>query len=441
LAKSLGSLLPRLERDLKETPTPIALPLVHPFPAPMSPRVAKTIIELGTASDSVVLDPMAGSGMVPLAALALGRECRALDIDPLALLTIRVQCGSYSLKDLSRIGLRVQERATQLAKQPAALDQRFKRDFDPPTRKFVNRWFPARSRRGLLSLWMAIAEARPAHLRDPLKIAFSRVIIAKSAGASRAIDLPHTRPHRLFGKRVPNPLVMFPRRLKELIERLGKRQPIPNDAKLDLRSGDVRRIPYADGSVDLVLTSSPYANAIDYMRAHKFSLVWMGYSVTELARIRAQMIGVEHGQQKPRREMAWLESKLPVVRKQWRRRVAIFRRFFYEMESVVQELHRVLRPGGACVLVLGKSIVSRHVIDTPACIATIAKRCGFNHVGTLFRDLNPHRRSLPFPRPRARGKSLGKRMHQEAIVVLERPKAARAQDSHRNGQAAAVGRP
>ena len=30
------------------------------------------------------------------------------------------------------------------------------------------------------------------------------------------------------------------------------------------------------GSVDLTVTSPPYLNAIDYLRGHKMSLVWMG---------------------------------------------------------------------------------------------------------------------------------------------------------------------
>ena len=50
----------------------------------------------------------------------------------------------------------------------------------------------------------------------------------------------------------------------------------------------------ADNSIDLIITSPPYAsNAIDYMRAHKFSLVWLGHSVTTLSKIRRKYIGGE----------------------------------------------------------------------------------------------------------------------------------------------------
>ena len=42
----------------------------------------------------------------------------------------------------------------------------------------------------------------------------------------------------------------------------------------------------------LIVTSPPYANnAIDYMRAHKFSLVWLGWKIDDLTNIRKQYLG------------------------------------------------------------------------------------------------------------------------------------------------------
>ena len=62
-----------------------------------------------------------------------------------------------------------------------------------------------------------------------------------------------------------------------------------------IHAGDARNLPLKDGSVDLVLTSPPYLNAIDYMRCSKFSLVWMGHSIGGLRRIRTDSIGSEAG--------------------------------------------------------------------------------------------------------------------------------------------------
>ena len=58
-------------------------------------------------------------------------------------------------------------------------------------------------------------------------------------------------------------------------------------------AADSRHLPLADNSVDLIVTSPPYANALDYMRAHKFSLAWLGQWVEELSNLRGKYIGAE----------------------------------------------------------------------------------------------------------------------------------------------------
>jgi DNA modification methylase len=212
---------------------------------------------------------------------------------------------------------------------------------------------------------------------------------------------------------------MFSRRLKELVRRIPDCRGSNDRPTFHLKSGDARRLPLRDNSVDLILTSSPYANAIDYMRAHKFSLVWMGYKLSSLRELRARMIGAERGLVESAPELAWLDRWLPnspVLAS----RIAILRRFFHDMDSVLAEMYRVLKPGGACVLVVGKSYVRGTLIDTPRILAEIARKRGFDHLGTVSRNLNHNRRSLPFPRPARPDEALGKRMAQEAVVALAR---------------------
>lgn len=418
-AERLRDLIENHSTSLRERPTRKGLALIHPFAAPMSPYLVERIITAVTGPNAMILDPMAGSGTVPAVALMLGRHCYAMDIDPLARMITRVRCGRYSRSEVECAGNRVLTRALQLRKDYQRLDARFRRDFDDETQQFINDWFPLRVRRGLLALWEAISAAEPERARLPLKVVFSRTIIAKTAGTSYAIDLPHTRPHRDTGKDVPDPLEMFPRRLKEMIARMHDHRNAKVRSTFKVKAGDARTIPLPDSSVDLVLTSSPYANAIDYMRAHKFSLVWMGYKLSTLRELRAQMIGVERGLTRSRPEMAWLDSMLPSA-PELTSRVAIFRRFFHDMDVVLREMHRVLRPGGACVLVVGKSNVRGTIVDTPHILVEIARRRGFDHLGTAYRNLNHHRRSLPFPRASRAEEALGKRIDQEAVVALAR---------------------
>jgi DNA modification methylase len=418
VAERLKHLLGEQDPRFDEEPSRNALQLAHPFPAPLSPTLTETILTHATTREHKVLDPMAGSGTVVLTAHKLGRVAHGLDIDPLARLMMRVASRHYDAKKLKARSETVLAHARADIKHPRELGRLFKNRFDKETQQFIRYWFPLRTRRRILALWTAIEQVRPKRIQDALALAFSRTIIAKTSGTSLAIDLPHTRPHRKLDKKVADPLEVFPRRLQELLQRLPNGTCGTPVSRLAVRSGDARRLPFDSGSFDLVLTSSPYANAIDYIRAHKFSLVWMGYSVSTLATIRSQMIGAERGEQDIKPGFEWLEDHLPKASNRYRRRRAILRRYFYDLDRVLSEMKRVLKPGGACVLVLGRSTVGKCVVDTPAIVVRLARANNFEHIGTRFRRINPLRRSLPFPSARRWANGLGKRMAEEAVIGL-----------------------
>src|SRR5205085_7639661 len=63
--------------------------------------------------------------------------------------------------------------------------------------------------------------------------------------------------------------------------------------------GDARSMrDIRDASVDAVLTSPPYLNALDYIRGHRLSLVWLGYTASQLRTVRANSIGAERAPEK-----------------------------------------------------------------------------------------------------------------------------------------------
>ena len=138
---------------------------------------------------------------------------------------------------------------------------------------------------------------------------FSSTIIAKSGGVSLARDLAHTRPHRDIQKTPRSAFIEFRKRLERNVAALTRHEPtsilLPSclngadgdESRATVRSTSIHAASAANtglptASVDLIVTSPPYANnAIDYMRAHKFSLVWFGWKIADLTRIRAQYVG------------------------------------------------------------------------------------------------------------------------------------------------------
>ncbi|MEI2740567.1 MAG: hypothetical protein V9F01_17470 [Chitinophagaceae bacterium] len=64
--------------------------------------------------------------------------------------------------------------------------------------------------------------------------------------------------------------------------------------KINVQLGDARNLKEVDDkSVSAIITSPPYLNALDYMRGHKLSLVWLGYRIDDLGEVRSNSIGVE----------------------------------------------------------------------------------------------------------------------------------------------------
>ena len=128
-------------------------------------------------------------------------------------------------------------------------------------------------------------------------------------------------------------------------------------------------------SVDLIVTSPPYANnAIDYMRAHKFSLVWLGWKIDDLTNIRKRYLGHDALGEKPYASLPeQCESTLAALAQVDMRKSAVLRRYFGEMRAVIQEMRRVLKQEKIAVIVVGTSILRGIDVETHKGLAAIGK--------------------------------------------------------------------
>ncbi len=234
---------------------------------------------------------MAGSGTVLAVAKAQGHRAVGLDCDPLAVLIASVWTRGIDHEALKAKALTVLVKAKALMKE-TAVGNAYPRSADKETREFLRYWFDARSRCELHSLATIIRRVRETGAREALWAAFSRMIIAKQAGVSLAMDLSHSRPHKVYSRSPVRPFHHFLRSVEEVVAscpEVGRRCGPPTDVRL----GDCRRLPFRRCSFDLVVTSPPYLNAIDYIRCSKFSLVWMGHQVSSLRAVRRSSVGTE----------------------------------------------------------------------------------------------------------------------------------------------------
>lgn len=383
---------------------------VHPFPARMSPQLA--LEAMSGYGKLRVLDPMSGSGTVPALARARGHHATGMDLDPLAVLISRAWTTPIDTAALAKKAKSVLYDARRASVRAG---DAYPPGSDEETRRFVEFWFDRRAREQLALLSGAIAGVGDAHARDALWCAFSSLIITKSAGASLAMDLSHSRPHKAF-KRAPSmPFEGFMQAAARVAAGCINAGADPGPDAC-VREGDARRMPIKDGSADLVLTSPPYLNAIDYMRCSKFSLVWMGHSIKDLRRIRSGSVGTEVGlceDADVRGVLSGLGLRSRLAARQW----SILVRYVHDMRQIVGETARVLSDGGRAVYVVGENTVRGTFIPNSRIISRLARDSGLVVRGRRFRNIPDRRRYLPPPSGRAA--PLGGRIRREAVLVME----------------------
>jgi hypothetical protein len=186
--------------------------------------------------------------------------------------------------------------------------------------------------------------------------------------------------------------------------------------------GNAEALPLADSSIDLLFTSPPYAStAIDYMRAHKFSLVWFGKHVDELSELRSRYIGGENVTSFPFMEMPIETSQ--VIRKVSaldRKKALALHRYYSEMKRVLIQTYRVLKPGKSALFVVGSSVMRGVDTRTQDCLGEIGSCLGLEHIGTGVRRIDRDRRMMP-ARQNGRASQIEQRMHEEYVVAFIKP--------------------
>jgi hypothetical protein len=278
------------------------------------------------------------------------------------------------------------------------------------------------ARRQLASLAEAINRVKDDRVKDALWCAFSRLIITKQSGASLAMDLSHSRPHKVFDRAPIKPFKKFMDAVNHVLKNCIGSDQRDRGPATRVSLGDARKLAITNGTIDLVLTSPPYLNAIDYMRCSKFSLVWMGYTVGELAGIRTDSVGTEcgdweaHENEDVRRIIVGLKlsPQLSV------RNEAILGRYIGDMQSAVEETARVLSPGGKAIYMVGENTVRGTFIPNAKIVSAVAELSGLKVDRKQGRALPANRRYLPPPTVRNSSEGLEGRMRREVILSFSK---------------------
>ena len=365
---------------------------LHPFPARMAPELATKGLGDAGEAQRLVLDPMCGSGTVVAEAVRAGHRAIGIDMDPLAVLISGCLVRPATSESIIAAGNVVLDQASSLRRHCIPVWP------DAETSRFVSYWFDEEISEDLTAIALSIRQACVTEtLRRLLWCAFSRMIIVKSNGVSRAMDLSHSRPHRVSGMRTVRPFDRFQREVRVVAERLSAfMQSLSCSPRGMALRADARHTPLSGCSVDCVITSPPYLNAIDYIRMSKFSLIWLGHSILELRAIRSESVGSEAGRGvNMSNGVPWSSfGRLDELEVRFQHMIA---RYARDLSRIVTEIARVLKAGGSFTMVIGNSAIRGVYVENAEILKWALSASGLVTESEERRQIPDNRRYLPPP--------------------------------------------
>lgn len=383
--------------------------LIHPYPAKLIPHIPYFFLSTDyfCPQGGVVLDPFCGSGTVLLEAQLAGRKALGADANPLAVRISQVKTQKQDVCLLQKELHLLLERARNMQNDTG--------DTDLHDMAF---WYSVNSYEQLNNLREQISKVDNLHARTFFEVCLSS-ISKKVSVADPSISVPvrlnperfHNYPSRyqealqhLEQVRNVDVLDKFRQTCECNIERMKTLSVIKHLPNARVISDDARNITTGLNSkrklpresVDMIITSPPYAGAQKYIRSSRLGLYWMGVQTTEeIHRLNDKNIGREDYRKGDLRDITTGIEAADIVLHQMykeghKERAHIVGNYLLEMEAALDESCRVLKKEGYMIIVIGNNTVCGRPFDTQDYLTTYLRNKGMCLQFKLIDDIKSY---------------------------------------------------
>lgn len=376
---------------------------IHRYPAKFIPQIPGFCIQSYSKVGDKVLDPFMGSGTTLLESYILGRHSYGVDIHPLANMIAKVKTTPVDPERLRASADSLLEAIRSDGGDNSALAPEI------PNR---DHWFRSDVLADLATIKRHVWKMRKGEQQDFFKICFSS-IIRKMSNSDADSLIPEVTSFRKkldeqgktsfeampkFENTVRNKLLDAEElwRISKHVE--GQYRGAPS---VGIIGKDARDISLEDSSVDLAVTSPPYASAVHYVSVHKLEMFWLDL-MPDMARLDGQVVGTsrayvsEYRPWEPKTSIPELRVVMDELVETEKKSAYIVYKYFEDMRRNFCEVNRVLKRHGVYCVVVGENTFRKVRIPTYRILAHIADKCGFELEGAFVYDvINRH---LDIPR-------------------------------------------
>jgi site-specific DNA-methyltransferase (cytosine-N4-specific) len=354
---------------------------LHPYPAKFPPQLPKKILEIYAVKGQTVLDPFCGSGTTLVEARIFGVNAIGVDVNGLSVLLSKVKSTPLTEQQFSIIENFISNIESEIPKwksekRPKIIIKKIEGQ---------EHWFQNNVSEEITYLLYEILKQKDNDIRDFLKIVLSSIIVRVSNQES------DTR-FAAIKKNIINgyTLEAFCKKAREYNSRMAEfSKHIHNTTELQIYNADSRNLDFIpDNSIDIIITSPPYANTYDYYLYHKFRMLWLDIDVKF----------AQYNEIGSRREYSSLKEK----KEKWNE----------DLIKCFAEMQRVLKPNHFAFIVIGDSVIKKELIKIEKEISEFAPILGLKVNEILSSDLSKHSRIF--------NPSYAQKGKKEHLIILEK---------------------
>ena len=364
---------------------------MHRFPAKYIPQIPGWVMDQFAKPDDVVLDPFCGSGTTLVEGLSRSRKTIGIDCDPLACMISRAKTATL---DPARI-LSLRSDLDHAWRTPA-------KQLVPPMPDLSNfgHWF-SRSAWGNLQSLLASAVGLDASTEELtfLLCVFSSILRTVSNADDQS---QKTYVSGTLRKNPPEVKRVFYRALEKALAGLEELTLLHRKfAEAIVIQGDATDIQLPARSVDLIVTSPPYLDSVDYMYNFMLEYFWLGPLLGVADRrtfnqMRRNVTGAKNPLDKAAPALPQCLNDLISEVEINPRRVAATRAYCDNMARHFHSAAKTLKRGGYYFLVIGNSQTRKGVLPMHDSMIRLAADAGLTFEKAFGYRIRRH--YMKFPR-------------------------------------------
>ncbi len=424
--------------DFANTSAPSVMHSVFRYPAKFHPPVAHALVDRYTRPEDLIFDPFCGSGTLPIAAAIEGRDSVGSDVDPLAVFIARTKLHRRQPARLNDSWLRLYEHLVlqkrsdiehvELSKldiEQGALEQQLRAEsLWVPRIPNLYHWFRNYIILDLARMLRAIdATPMPSTHRAFFRFVFA-AIIRKCSNADpvpvSGLEVTAHMKQLDINGRIIDPHELFVRAVGRALDRSSEYWRLSDpQVKTRIFHADARRLArFGPRPADVIITSPPYHNAVDYYRRHQLETYWLGFARDHGQRLQQLPKYIGRSQvRKSSPELGRVNELGPLGRAWYQeiynsspKRSDAFLHYLVAMSDCFRSISSVLAPRGRFVLVAGNSRWNEQTLPTTDLLIELL-RFGYRAVEhEKYRVKNHH---MSYSRRN------GAAINEEHVIVLE----------------------